>query len=334
MQTRYARLLASGMVVAIVLGGCGSKKPLHGTITGVQTPASQPLVRAWGARFADRTGAQVRARIGDAAGFTGAAADFAVSDEPLDPADHVQREAVAIPLAMSPVAIAYRLMTFAGKRVPTGVRLDGKALAGVYDGVKFNWAQTRFIYRNNARLGLRLPDELFSVCRNPGTATINTTLTTYLTRSSPTWARLAGIAAHVRWPPVSATDTADLATCVKEQEGAIGYMPLADARREQLTVALLEAPSGRGPFYAPEQPSYPIQAPELALVWRDMCRAGLSSEVAVNVRAWLDFALGASGQGMVSRYGYQPLPAAARERARAQVAALRCDGRRISVPRA
>jgi len=336
MQRTFAQALAlGGAAAALALGGCGGK-PLSGTIAGVQTPASQRLVSAWSARFASDMGAHVRARVGAAAAFATGRAAFALTDEPRDPPAGGKGQPVAIPIAISPVAIAYNVTTFQGKRFPAGVWLDGISLAAIYEGAKFNWAQNRFIIRNNRRFGIRLPDELFQVCRDPGPSAINTTFTTYLSRAWPKWSHGPGIGARVRWPRIEdpATDTADVAGCVKRNAGAIGYAPLALARQRGLTVASLEGPSGRGPYYPPEDPRYPIQAPTYALVWRDMCRAGLSEKDAGNVRAWLDFALGARGQAMTARYGYRPLPASARASARAQVAALRCDGRAISVPRA
>jgi ABC-type phosphate transport system substrate-binding protein len=336
MQARYARALAAGAAVAMIaVGGCGSGKPLHGTITGVQATASQQLARAWGVRFERATGAHVRTRAGGVAGFASGAADFAMVDAPPSAAVRAKGEAVAIPVALSPVVIAYNIIAFTGTRVPAGVRFDGAALARVFNGVKFNWAQRLFIGRNNARMGIRLPDELFQVCRDPGTSAANAALTTYFASSLPSWAKSPGAGARVNWPKleVPVIETADLASCVKRSSGGIGYMPLADARREGLTVASLQAPGGRGPFYAPQQPGYPIEAPELALVWHDMCRAGLSAQDAVNVRAWLDFTLSASAQAMALRYGYQPLLAAARASARAQVATLRCDGKPISATR-
>src|SRR6476661_6340325 len=133
MQTPYARALAVGVAVAIVLGGCGSGKPLSGTITGVQAPASQPLVRAWGLSFEQASGAHVRVPVGDVARFASGAAAFAVSDEPPTPATGGAKGAVVgVPIAVSPVAIAYNIVTFAGKRVGSGVWLDGDALAAVY----------------------------------------------------------------------------------------------------------------------------------------------------------------------------------------------------------
>jgi ABC-type phosphate transport system substrate-binding protein len=321
---------ALGVVCAVApgLAGCGGRdRPLSGSVTGIVASVPQPLLGAWGRRFEQRSGVRVQVRLAKLAQLAPSVADFALEDGTPLPAG-VKDALVAVPVARAEVAIAYNLVTFSNKRIPSGFRIDPHTLASVYKGPTFNWHQKVFVRLNPH---VDIPDELFQVCRNSGTWAATATFTAFLARSGPNWARDVGIGAHVKWPHLAApaVETTDVAGCVKRSSGSIGYVTPAEALRLGLTVAAVQEAGGN--FLLPGQAGYPIGGSLNVLVWRDPCRAGRTRQAAANVKAWLDFMLGA-GQGLVRRGGYEPLPAAARTQARRTVAGLTCHGHPIAVP--
>lgn len=325
---RAVQVLGGVCALALALAGCGGRdRPLSGSVTGLVASESQLLVRAWAHRFEQQSGAHVRVRAGQYATLAPAVADFALDDGTSPPAE-VQDELLPVPVAVAEVAVAYNLVTFSGRRIPSGFQLDGHTIASIYKGPTFNWHQKVVLALNP---GVEVPDELIQNCRHSGTWAPTTTFTSFLARSGPNWAHDVGIGPHVAWShPNPPAETTDVAGCVKRSPGGIGYVLPAEAKRLGLTVAAVQEAGGA--FRLPGESGYPIAASLDAFVWRDPCRAGRSEQAAVNVKAWLGFVLGA-GQAMVRRGGYAPLPAPSRARARATLADLTCHGRPVVVPR-
>jgi phosphate transport system substrate-binding protein len=140
---------------------------------------------------------------------------------------------------------------------------------------------------------------------------------------------------------------------VKQNAGAVGYVEQAYALQNNFTTASVKNKSGA--FVAPSLKStsaageglkvpadlrfdainapgagaYPIASATFLLVYRDMCKAGVPEARAKNVKAWLDYALGA-GQQVAPQLQYAPLPSAIRTQAQAKVSALQCNGKPLA----
>jgi phosphate transport system substrate-binding protein len=144
-----------------------------------------------------------------------------------------------------------------------------------------------------------------------------------------------------------------VAACVKQNDGAVGYVEQAYALANNFTFAdlknkagnfvapTLESTSAAGDgltvpddlrfsaINAPGDQAYPIASGTFLLVYQDMCKAGVSKEKATLVKGWLDYALGA-GQGVAKELQYAALPEAIQTAAQKKVDGLTCNGSPIT----
>ena len=75
--------------------------------------------------------------------------------------------------------------------------------------------------------------------------------------------------------------------------------------------------------------TYPISAVTFLLVWQDMCKAGVQANQAKLVKDWLNYALG-PGQQVAPQLQYAQLPDAVKQKAKAKVDGLQCNGQAIA----
>ena len=136
---------------------------------------------------------------------------------------------------------------------------------------------------------------------------------------------------------------------VKQQAGAIGYVEEAYALQNNFTVATVKNKSGA--FVAPSLASttaagtgikipadlgisiidspnpgaYPISSQTFVIVYKDMCKAGISKATAQRVKAFIDYGLGA-GQDVLTQLQYAKLPPELLTKAKAAAGTLQCNG--------
>ena len=161
--------------------------------------------------------------------------DFGASDAFLTDAqmsaikDKQQSDVVHIPTVMGAVVITYNLPA-AGK----DLRLSPDVLAGIYLGQITNWNDAKIAAINP---GKSLPDQAIIVShRSDGSGTTNI-FTDYLMKVSKLWAVNIGKGTSVNWPVgLGGKGNEGVAGIVKQSEGAIGYVELAYAVQNNLSV--------------------------------------------------------------------------------------------------
>jgi phosphate transport system substrate-binding protein len=140
-----------------------------------------------------------------------------------------------------------------------------------------------------------------------------------------------------------------VAACVKQNQGAVGYVEQAYAlqsnfatadvknRSGQYVAPTLDSTSAAGEgvkvptdlrFSAIDSPNpkaYPIASATFLLVYQDMCKAGIAKKRATAVKGWLDYALG-GGQKVAPELQYAPLPSKLLAGAKSKVTGLKCNG--------
>jgi phosphate transport system substrate-binding protein len=140
-----------------------------------------------------------------------------------------------------------------------------------------------------------------------------------------------------------------VAGCVKQTDGAVGYVEQAYALQNNFTTAAVKNKSGNfiepsldatsaagqgvkvpadlkfSTIDAPGDKTYPISAVTFLLVWQDQCKAGIKQQAAKLVKSWLSYALG-DGQKSAPQLQYAPLPDPIRQKAQAKVDGLQCNG--------
>jgi phosphate transport system substrate-binding protein len=178
--------------------------------------------------------------------------------------------------------------------------------------------------------------------------------TTFLSDYSKTWESQVGADSTVKWPVGTGANGNDgVAGQVKQTEGAIGYVELAYALQSDFTTADVQnsegnfvapttassqaaAASVKAPpdlgvetINAPGADSYPVASATHIVVYKDMCKAGLSETDAQNVVGFLDYALG-DGQDVATQLDYATVPSSLLDADKQAVAGLECNGKPIS----
>jgi phosphate transport system substrate-binding protein len=370
---RYSKILAATAAGAIALGlaACGSNDDsgttasgstaassgqLTGTLNGAGATFPAPVYSEWASRFREQTGVTVNYQaIGSGGGiaqFTEGTVDFGATDAALDEEElaAAQRkgEPVHVPTVLGAVTISYN-----AEGVDRGLRLDGPTIADIFLGRITKWDDPAIARLND---GVQLPASEISVCHRSDESGTTANFTLFLSDYSRAWRDGPGTDKSVKWPTgTGARGNDGVAGCVKQTQGAIGYVEQAYALQNDFTTASVQNKAGRfveptleatsaageganppadlrfATINADGENVYPITAVTFLLVWQDACRAGVDRQVATNTKAWLNYALGA-GQQVAPELAYAPLPEAIKTRAQARVDALVCDGQPIEVP--
>ena len=172
--------------------------------------------------------------------FTNRVVDFAGSDAPLTDAQRAAApNALHIPETIGAITVAYNL-----PGISSGLKLTGSVLADIYLGTITKWTDPAITGLNPTS---NLPDQaIIVVHRSDGSGTTNW-FTKYLSLVSSTWSTNVGASTTVEWPVgVGASGNANVAATVSASEnvGAIGYVELAYALQNSITVAALQNPAG------------------------------------------------------------------------------------------
>jgi phosphate transport system substrate-binding protein len=170
--------------------------------------------------------------------------DFGASDGPMsndqlkEVKDKQGTEVMHIPTVMGAVVVTYNL-TAAGK----DLRLTPDVLAEIYLGQITKWNDSKIAAINS---GKNLPDEsIIVVHRSDGSGT-TAIFTDYLKKVSKTWSVNVGSGTSVNWPVgLGGKGNEGVAGTVKQSEGAIGYVELAYAVKNNLAYASMKNKAGQ-----------------------------------------------------------------------------------------
>jgi phosphate transport system substrate-binding protein len=359
------QLLALAACGALALGvaACGSDNKKSsgssstpasgGAINGAGATFPQPVYDEWAARFKDKTGTTVNYQgIGSGGGvaqFTAGTVDFGATDSAMTD-DEVKAaskkgEPVHVPSVFGAVTVSYNL-----SGVQKGLKLDGATVANIFLGKVKKWNDAAIAGQNS---GVKLPDQNVTVCHRSDESGTTKLFTTFLAAYSPAWKNGPGVAKTVKWPTGTGAKGNDgVAACVKQNQGAVGYVEQAFALQNNFTTADLKNKSGKyiapslgstsaagegikvpadlrfSAIDSPNPGAYPIASATFLLVYQDQCKAGKTKEAAQRVKNWLDYAEG-DGQKVAPELQYAPLPDALHTQAQAKVAALTCNGQKL-----
>jgi phosphate transport system substrate-binding protein len=349
---RGAAVLALGAAAASLAacgGGGGSGD--GGRLTAAGSTFAAPAYQRWG----QQTGLVSYTGTGSGAGIQALIAGtvaFAGSDAPLNADERSQLRSARrggrplyFPTLLGAVTIPVNLPDLGGR-----LRLSGDALGRIFAGTLTRWDDPA-IARTNP--GLALPDAPIVVCARSESSGTSFTLSTYLSKVSPTFRARVGTSKTPPWSApnlVRVQGNPAVATCVTTNDDAIGYVDLGDAQRAGLQDRLAAIQARDGTFVVPSTASAsaaadlpPSQVPaDLAVDLTDspargaypittttwiVATAGRDGAARARepgyLRRFLRFAYGRTAQGELPRLGYAPLSAALRRRAVAQIGALR-----------
>ena len=320
-------VFAAALVVALP-----SSAPAQNVdLTGAGATFPYPLYSKWFDAYATKTGVRINYQsIGSGGGIrqlSEQTVDFGASDSPMNDADLAKAKGGAVlhvPMVMGAVVITYNVA-----EATKPLHLTGDVIADIYLGKITKWNDPRIAVLNR---GMALPNgDILVVHRSDGSGT-SFIFTDYLSAVSPAWSGGPGKGKEVQWPTgIGAKGNEGVAGQVSQMAGSIGYVELAYAKQNKLSVAELQNAAGRfvapsiasvtaaaagvaaklpkdtdyrlSIVNAPGKDAYPISSFTWLLVYRNMTDAAKAKKL----NAFLRWAL-KDGQTMAPALDYAPLP--------------------------
>lgn len=246
MNTTRTMLKLATLAAAMSL----SLSALATDITGAGATFPYAVYTKWAEAYKGATGNQVNYQgIGSSGGVKQIKAktvDFAGSDAPLKEAELDAAKLVQVPTVMGGVTIVYNL-----PGIESGhLKLDGAAAADIFRGAITKWNDQRIAKLNP---GLKLPDQSITVAfRSDGSGTTYV-FSNYLAKQSLAFMREVGAGNTVNWPAngVGGKGNPGVAANVQKIAGAIGYVDIADAMKNNMNFAALKNKAGH--YIVPNQ---------------------------------------------------------------------------------
>jgi phosphate transport system substrate-binding protein len=236
----YKRIIALALTVTSlpVLLAPAQAQSLRGA--GATFPA--PLYSKWFDAYNQATGAQIDYQaIGSGGGITqlrNKTVDFGASDAPLSNSDLAKMpgKVVQIPTVAGAVAIVYNV-----KGIGNGLKLSGPVLADIFLGKITKWNAPAIKALNP---GKSLPGQAIVVAHRSDGSGTSFIFTNYLKAVSGPWGKV-GAGKSVDWPVgLGGKGNDGVASIVKSNPGAIGYVELAYANQNKMPYAALRNKSG------------------------------------------------------------------------------------------
>jgi phosphate transport system substrate-binding protein len=248
------RLLSVGTALALTfaVAACGSSSDSGGSSSGPLVGAGStlvaPLMSKWQSDYASKSEETVTyGAIGSGGGIdqiTSRTVDFGASDAPLTEEQfeeaNKEGEVEQIPWALSGTVPAYNV-----KGAPSDLKLNGEVLAGIYLGTITQWDDPAIAKLNP---GASLPStKITPVYRSDGSGDTYA-FTNYLSTVSPEFKSKVGTSTEVKFPTgVGAEKNDGVSAAISQTDGAIGYVGLAYALSNELSMPLVENAAGAFP---------------------------------------------------------------------------------------
>jgi phosphate transport system substrate-binding protein len=249
------RLLSVGVALAltIAVAACGSSSSSNSSsggssgspLVGAGSTLVAPLMSKWQSDYASKTEETVTyGAIGSGGGIdqiTSRTVDFGASDAPLTPEQFEEANGVVqIPWALSGTVPAYNV-----NGAPKNLKLSGEVLGDIYLGKITTWDDPAIAKLNP---GASLPStKITPVYRSDGSGDTYA-FTNYLSTVSPEFKSTVGTSTQVKFPTgVGAEKNDGVSAAISQTDGAIGYVGLAYALSNELSMPLIENSAGNFP---------------------------------------------------------------------------------------
>lgn len=232
-------------------------------LTGAGGTFPYPVFRAWISEYGRSSGVRINYfSVGSAEGvrrLDEGQVDFAATDRPIAMPAGVRAPGCArllVPMVVGPIAVAYNLPML-GAAAP--LQFDANVLADIFAGRVTRWNAAAIKALNPAT---PLPAMLIVVVhRGVGSGT-GSAFSDFLSRSGR-WKGRHGASdtTEVHWPVgIAAEGNEGVAVEVKVTEGSIGYVELAYARQNRLSVAAVKGQGAEFAMPGSGAPEYPVTA--------------------------------------------------------------------------
>ncbi|WP_304241109.1 phosphate ABC transporter substrate-binding protein PstS [Gracilinema caldarium] len=245
-------LIAGASLLAQTVPGAGLVKgPEAGeakNLTGAGATFPAVLYSKWFSEYNKLTGVQVNYQsIGSGGGIKSISdmtVDFGATDGPMTDEQLAAAKGgpiVHIPAAMGAVVPTYNIPELAKSK--DALKFTAETLAGIYLGEIVKWNDEKLVVDNPQ---LKNVNKYIVVARrSDGSGTTNI-WTSYLTAVSETWAKKVGAGNSVQWPVgLGGKGNEGVAGVVKQTPYAIGYVELAYANQNKLSVGQVKNKAGK-----------------------------------------------------------------------------------------
>ncbi|HMM47019.1 MAG TPA: phosphate ABC transporter substrate-binding protein PstS [Thiobacillaceae bacterium] len=246
----YFNLAAAAAALAIGAGAPATT--LAADITGAGATFPYAIYTKWAEAYLAATGNKVNYQgIGSSGGIKQIKAktvDFGGTDAPVSEADLEAAQLVQVPTVMGGVTIVVNL-----PGVPSGkLKLDGVTAADIFRGAITKWNDPA-IAKLNA--GLALPNLAITITHRSDGSGTTYAFTHYLAKQSAAFKDSVGAGTTVNWPSnaVGGKGNPGVAANVQKIKGAIGYVDIADAMKNNMVFAALKNRAGN--YIVPSQQS-------------------------------------------------------------------------------
>jgi phosphate transport system substrate-binding protein len=211
-------------------------------LTGAGATFPDPIYKKWFSDYATKTGVKINYQaIGSGGGIKQLqeqTVDFGGSDAPMTDSEIAGAKGgsvLHIPTVLGAVVVVYN-------GAPAGLKLTQELLADIFLGKVTHWNDPKL----QAVAGQpKLPDAAITVVhRSDGSGTTGV-FTDYLSKVSPQWKSQVGAAKAVKWPVgLGGKGNEGVTGSVKSTPGSVGYVELAYANQNHLTMAALQNVDG------------------------------------------------------------------------------------------
>jgi phosphate transport system substrate-binding protein len=322
------------------------------TINGAGSTLAAPIYQQWGSTLSGQGVTVNYQATGSGAGIAQLQAgtvSFAGSDPPEKASEIAKGKG---PVAQFPIAFGGITVSYNLSGVKSGLKLDGKTIADIFLGKVKTWSDPEIKALN---AGASLPSTAITVVHRSDASGTTKGFATFLSDYSPAWTAAAGKPDKtVKWPTgTGAKGNAGVAAAIKQTPGAIGYVEQAYALQNNFTYASVKNKTGSyilptlaatsaaavgikvpadltiSTINSPNPTAYPIVSQTFVIVYKDMCKAGVTQSVASGVKKFLTYGLG-PGQAVEQQLSYGPLPASLVAKDTAQLNKLTCNGSPLS----
>ena len=248
---RTLNKLAQGAVAA-AMGLAFSVSALAADITGAGATFPYAVYTKWAEAYQAATGNKVNYQgIGSSGGVKQIKAktvDFGGTDAPVKEEDLDAAKLVQVPTVMGGVTIVMNVPGIESGKL----KLDGVTAADIFRGAITKWNAPAIAKLNP---GVKLPDLAITVSHRSDGSGTTYAFSNYLAKQSVAFMRDVGAGNTVNWPSnaVGGKGNPGVAANVQKIKGAIGYVDIADAMKNNMDFVALKNKAGN--YIVPNQQS-------------------------------------------------------------------------------
>ncbi|MBM4181291.1 MAG: phosphate ABC transporter substrate-binding protein PstS [Betaproteobacteria bacterium] len=246
MRIQRSLFKMAGLVAALSL----SVSAFASNITGAGATFPYAVYTKWAEAYKAATGKQVNYQgIGSSGGIKQIKAktvDFGGTDAPLKEEELDAAGLTQVPTAMGGVTIVVNVPGFKSGQI----KLDGPVAADMFRGAIRKWNDPAIAALNP---GVKLPDLAVTVAHRSDGSGTTFAFTHYLAKQSVAFKRDVGAGTTVNWPVngVGGKGNPGVAANVQKIAGAIGYVDIADALKNNMNFVALKNKAGN--YIVPNQ---------------------------------------------------------------------------------